>query len=58
MSDYCGAGGTDKVNRQPAARRFQGQALFESTQGEVQDRALNGNRREKSAGKRKVPAVH
>ena len=32
--------GTDKANRQPAARRVQRQALFERTQGEVQDGAL------------------
>ncbi len=50
--------GTDKANRQPAARRVQGQALFEGTPGKVQDRPLDGNRREKSAGERKVPAVH
>ena len=49
--------GTDKANRQPAARRVQA-GLFEGTQGEVQDGALDGNRREKSAGERKVPAVH
>ena len=49
---------TDKANRQPAARRVQRQALFEGTQGEVQDGALNGNRREKSAGERTVPVVH
>ena len=46
--------GTDKANRQPAARRVQGQALFEGTQGEVQDGALNGNHREKSAGEREI----
>ena len=49
---------TDKANRQPAARRVQRQALFEGTQGEVQDGALNGKRREKSAGERTVPVVH
>ena len=49
---------TDKTNSQPTTRRFQGQALFEGTPGEVQDRPLDGNRREKSAGERKVPAVH
>nr|WP_301060854.1 hypothetical protein [Phocaeicola sp.] len=37
---------------------FQGQALFEGAQGEVQDGALNSNRREKPAGKRKIPAMH
>ena len=50
--------GADKANRQPATRRVQGRALFEGTQGEVQDGALNGNRREKSAGERTVPVVH
>ena len=50
--------GTDKANRQPAARRVQGQALFEGTQGEVQDGALNGNHREKSAGERETQAVY
>lgn len=49
---------TDKANRQPAARRVQGQALFKGAQGKVQDGALNGKRREKSTGERKVPAVH
>lgn len=49
---------TDKANRQPATRGVQGKALFKRTQGEVQDGAFNGNRREKSAGERKVPAVH
>ena len=48
--------GTDKANRQPAARRVQRQALFERTQGEVQDGALNGNRREKPAGEWERPA--
>ena len=33
-------------------------ALFERAPGKVQDRPLDGNRREKSAGERKVPAVH
>ena len=50
--------GTDKANRQPAARRVQRQALFERTQGEVQDGALNGNRREKPAGEWEIQAVH
>lgn len=50
--------GTDKANRQPAARRVQRQALFEGAQGEVQDRALNGNRGEEPAGEGKIPAVH
>ena len=49
---------TDKANRQPAARRLQGQALFKGTQGEVQDGALNGNHREKPAGEWKIPTVH
>ena len=44
--------GTDKANRQPAARRVQRQALFERTQGEVQDGALNGYRREKPTRER------
>ena len=46
------------ANRQPAARRVQRQALFERTQGEVQDGALDGNRGEAPAGERKIPAVH
>ena len=50
--------GTDKAGCQPATRGVQGKALFEGTQGEVQDGALNGNRREKSAGERTVPVVH
>ena len=50
--------GTDKANRQPAARRVQRQALFEGTQGEVQDGALDGNRGEEPAGEREIPAVH
>lgn len=50
--------GTDKANRQPAARRVQGQALFEGTQGEVQDGALNGNSGEDPPGERKIQAVH
>lgn len=50
--------GTDKANRQPAARRVQRQALFEGTQGEVQDRALNGNRREKPSGEWEIQAVY
>ena len=50
--------GTDKANCQPAARRVQRQALFERAPGKVQDGALDGNCREKSAGERKVPAVH
>ena len=49
---------TDKANRQPAARRVQRQALFEGTQGEVQDGALDGNRGEEPAGEREIPAVH
>ena len=39
-------------------RRVQGKALFERAPGKVQDRPLDGNRREKSAGERKVPAMH
>ena len=50
--------GTDKANRHPTTRRVQGKALFERAPGKVQDRPLDGNRREKSAGERKVPAVH
>ena len=50
--------GTDKANCQPAARRVQRQALFEGAQREVQDGALDGNRREEPAGERKVPAVY
>lgn len=50
--------GTDKANRQPAARRVQRQALFEGTQREVQDGALNGNRREKPAGEWEIQAMH
>lgn len=49
---------TDKTNSQPTTRRFQGQALFEGTPGEVQDRPLDSNRREEPAGERKIPAVH
>lgn len=49
---------TDKANRQPAARRVQRQALFEGTQGEVQDRPLDGNRGEEPAGEGKISAVH
>ena len=50
--------GTDKANRQPAARGVQGKALLKGTQGEVQDGALNGNRGEEPAGEGKIPAVH
>ena len=46
--------GTDKAGCQPATRGVQGKALFEGTQGEVQDGALNGNHREKSAGEREI----
>lgn len=50
--------GTDKADCQPAARRVQGQALFEGAQGEVQDRPLDGNRGEEPAGEGEIPAVH
>lgn len=50
--------GTDKANRQPAARRVQGQALFEGAQGEVQDGALDGNRGEEPAGEREIQAMY
>ncbi len=45
---------TDKENRQSATHRVQGKALFKGAQREVQDGALNGNRREKSAGEREI----
>lgn len=51
-------GRTDKANRQLAARRVQGKALFKGTQGEVQNGAFNGNRREEPAGEREIPAVY
>ena len=44
------------VSLQPVG--VQGQALFEGTQGEVQDGALNGNRREKPAGEWEIQAVY
>ena len=47
-------GRTDKTNCQPATRGVQGKALFKRVQGEVQDGALNGNHREKSAGEREI----
>lgn len=50
--------GTDKAGCQPATRGVQGKALFEGTQGEVQDGALDGNRGEEPAGEREIPAVH
>ena len=50
--------GTDKANRQPAARRVQGQALFKGAQGKVQDGALNGNSGEEPPGERKIQVVH
>ena len=50
--------GTDKANRQPAARRVQRQALFERTQGEVQDGALDGNRGEEPAGEGEIQAMY
>ena len=50
--------GTDKADCQPTTRGVQRKALFERTQGEVQDGALDGNRGEEPAGERKIPAVH
>ena len=50
--------GTDKADCQPTTRGVQRKALFEGTQGEVQDGALDGNRGEEPAGERKIPAVH
>ena len=49
---------SDKAGCQPATRGVQGKALFEGTQGEVQDGALDGNRGEEPAGEREIPAVH
>lgn len=50
--------GTDKANRQPAARRVQRQALFEGAQREVQDGALDGNRGEEPAGEWEIQAMY
>ena len=44
------------VTLQPV--EFKGRLYSKRAPGKVQDRPLDGNRREKSAGERKVPAVH
>ena len=49
---------TDKTDCQPATRGVQRKALVKGAQGEVQDRALNGNLGEEPAGEGKIPAVH
>ena len=49
---------TDKADCQPATRGVQRKALLKGAQGEVQDRALNGNLGEEPAGEGKIPAVH
>ena len=50
--------GTDKADCQPATRGVPGKALFEGTQGEVQDGALDGNRGEEPAGEGEISAVY
>ena len=54
-------GFTEELTRQIVTLQpveFKGRLYSKETPGKVQDRPLDGNRREKSAGERKVPAVH